>query len=83
VISSAVRRLRGCDGQQPGDDAGRLRVLDDPLFGQLLDDADAPGAQGIPEDPENLPAAGRHAFGAAHATLFHAHAGEAPERLFV
>ena len=69
--------------QQAGDDAGGLGVLDDALFGQLFDDADALRAQRVAQDAEDLPAAGRHAVGAAHAALLDAHAGQPAERRLV
>ena len=69
--------------QQAGDDAGRLGVLDDALVGKLLDDADALRAQRVAQDAEDLPAPGRHAFGAAHAAFLDAHARQPAERLLV
>ena len=71
------------DRQQTRDHADRLRVLDDALFGELFDDADALGAERIPQDAENLPATGRHAFRAAHPAFLDAHTRQPAEGLFV
>ena len=71
------------DGKQACDDPHGLRVLDDALVGQLLDDAYALGAQGVAQDPEDLPAPRRNAFGAAHPAFLDAHPRQPPECLFV
>ena len=70
-------------GRRPAIRPDRLGVLHDALVGQLFDDADAPGPQRVAENPEDFPAACRHAVGAAHAAFFDAHTGESAEGLFV
>jgi len=71
------------DRQQTRDHADRFRVLDDALFGELFDDADAFGAERIPQNAENLPATGRYAFRAAHPAFLDAHTRQPAEGLFV
>ncbi len=75
------RHVRTGDGDQRGDDAGRLRVLDEPLLGNLLDDADALLPQRVAQDPEDLRAPAR--LGAPHAALGDAHLGESRRRALV
>ena len=60
VDGDADRRDVGArDRNQRGDDAGRLRVLDDALVRQLLDDAHALLPQRVAQDAEHLGAAAR------------------------
>ena len=68
------RHVRAGHRNQRRDDAGRLRVLDDPLVGDLLDDADALLPQRVAQDALHLGAALR--LGAAHAALVDAHLRE-------
>ena len=75
------RDVRARHRNQRGDDAGRLRVLDDPLLGNLLDDAHALLPQGVAKNAEHLGAALR--LGTAHAALVHAHLRELGRRRLV
>ena len=68
------RDVRARHRDQRGDDAGRLRVLDDALVGHLFDDAHALLAERIAKDAEHLAAAAR--LRTAHAALGDAHLGE-------
>src|SRR5262249_49891994 len=82
VNSDADRRdVRTRHRYQRRDDAGRLRVLDDPLLGNLFDDADAFLPQRVAQNAEHLGAPLR--LGAAHAALGDAHLRELRGRLLV
>ena len=66
--------VRARDRNERGDHARRLGILDDLLFRNLFDDADALLTERIPEDAEHLRAAFR--LGAAHPALGDAHLRE-------
>ena len=82
VDGDADRRDVGTrDRDQRGDDAGRLRVFDDPLLGNLLDDAHALLTKRVAQDPEHLGAPAR--LRAAHAAFGHTHLGQPGRRRLV
>ena len=60
-------------GHQGGDQAHRLRVLDDSLLGQLLDDPDALLPQDVAQDPHDLEALPDSALRIADAALLDPH----------
>jgi hypothetical protein len=70
-------------GNERRDHADRLGVLDDPLFGDFLDDPDALLPQDIPQNPHDLETFRDPAFGVAQLALLNSHIGKPRKGLFI